>query len=279
VAAYGVHCDGADGMKTVLFCGGLGMRIRDYAENVPKPLVPIGYRPILWHLMKYYAHYGHTDFVLALGYRADMIKSFFLNYEEAVSNDLIVSEGGRKREMLTSDIEDWRISLIETGLNANIGMRLRAVRQHVAGEEMFLANYADSLTDLPLDEQIEAFRKSDAVASFVSVIPNLSYHFIEADKAGRVTAIRDIANSGLRLNGGFFIFRQEIFDYLHEGEELVVEPFERLIKAKKLQAFHYDGFWTPMDTAKDRQKYDELWSSGNTPWTVWKKNTPAPAKG
>ncbi len=266
-------------MKTVLFCGGLGMRIRDYAENVPKPLVPIGYRPILWHLMKYYAHYGHTDFVLALGYRADMIKNFFLNYEEAVSNDLIVSEGGRKREMLNSDIEDWRISLIETGLNANIGMRLRAVRQHVAGEEMFLANYADSLTDLPLDEQIEAFRKSDAVASFVSVIPNLSYHFIEADRDGRVTGIKDIANSGLRLNGGFFIFRQEIFDYLHEGEELVVEPFQRLIKEKKLQAFQYDGFWTPMDTAKDRQKYDELWSSGNTPWTVWKNDPPVPGKG
>ncbi len=165
-------------MKTVLFCGGLGMRIRDYAENVPKPLVPIGYRPILWHLMKYYAHYGHKDFVLALGYRADMIKNFFLNYEEAVSNDLIVSQGGRKRQMLNSDIEDWRISLIETGLNANIGQRLRAVRQHVAGEEMFFANYADSLTDLPLDEQVEAFRKSDAVASFVSVIPEpeLSLH-------------------------------------------------------------------------------------------------------
>jgi glucose-1-phosphate cytidylyltransferase len=255
-------------MKTVLFCGGLGMRIRDYAENVPKPLVPIGYRPILWHLMKYYAHFGHADFVLALGYRADMIKSFFLNYEEAVSNDLIVSEGGRKREMLHSDIEDWRVSLIETGLNANIGMRLRAVREHVAGEEMFFANYADSLTDLPLDEQLEAFRKSDAVASFVSVIPNLSYHFIEADKSGRVTAIRDIANSGLRLNGGFVIFRQAIFDYLHGGEELL-----------KLQAFRYDGFWTPMDTAKARQRYDGLWASGNTPWTVWKHDRTAPGKG
>jgi len=266
-------------MKTVLFCGGLGMRIRDYAENVPKPLVPIGYRPILWHLMKYYAHFGHNDFVLALGYRADMIKSFFLNYEEAVSNDLIVSEGGRKREMLHSDIDDWRVSLIETGLNANIGQRLRAVRQHVAGEEMFFANYADSLTDLPLDEQLEAFRRSDAVASFVSVIPNLSYHFIEAGKDGRVTGIKDIANSGLRLNGGFFIFRQEIFDYLHEGEELVIEPFERLIKAKKLQAYRYDGFWTPMDTAKDRQKYDELWSSGDTPWTVWKKDQATSGKG
>jgi glucose-1-phosphate cytidylyltransferase len=266
-------------MKTVLFCGGLGMRLRDHAENVPKPLVPIGYRPIMWHLMKYYAHFGHKDFVLCLGYRADLIKNFFLNYEEAVSNDLIVSEGGRKREMLTSDIDEWRVSLIETGLNANIGQRLRAVRSHVAGEEMFLANYSDGLSDLPLDDMIARFRKSDAIACFVSVVPNLSYHFVDADKSGRVTGIRDVATANLRLNGGFFIFRQAIFDYLHEGEELVIEPFQRLIEEGKLLAYEYDGFWMPMDTAKDRAKYDELWTSGKTPWTVWKSDNASLAKG
>jgi len=263
-------------MKTVIFCGGLGMRLREHSENVPKPLVPIGYRPILWHLMKYYAHHGHKDFVLCLGYRADLIKNFFLNYEEAVSNDLIVTQGGRRREMLTSDIDDWRVALMETGLNANIGERLLAVRTQVAGEEMFLANYADGLSDLPLDNQIEAFRKSDAVAVFLSVAPNLSYHFVETDAKGRVTAMRDLVQSGLRVNGGFFVFRQEIFDYIEEGEELVERPFERLIGAGKLMAYRYDGFWMPRDTAKDRARYDEMWASGHTPWTVWKRNGTPP---
>src|SRR5262249_24919348 len=157
-----------------LFCGGLGMRLRDYADNVPKPMVPLGYRPILWHLMKYYAHYGHRDFILCLGYRGDIIKNYFLNYEEGISNDFILSDGGRKRELLTSDISDWRITFVETGLSSNIGQRLMAVRKSLAGEEIFLANYSDGLTDLDLSVQTEAFRKSGAVGSFLSVRPNLS---------------------------------------------------------------------------------------------------------
>src|SRR5690349_422134 len=168
-------------MKVVLFCGGLGMRLRDYAENVPKPMVPIGYRPIIWHLMKYYAHFGHKDFILCLGYRGDMIKEYFLNYEECVSNDFVLSQGGRKRELLNSDIADWRITFVETGLNSNIGERLKAVQRHLVGEEMFLANYSDGLTDLPLQEQIDDLRRRDKVASFLCVRPNLSYHFVASE--------------------------------------------------------------------------------------------------
>ncbi len=256
-------------MKVVLFCGGLGMRLRDYADNVPKPMVPLGYRPILWHLMKYYAHFGHRDFILCLGYRGDMIKNYFLNYEEGISNDFILSEGGRKRELLTSDISDWRITFVETGLSSNIGQRLMAVRKHLAGEEMFLANYSDGLTDLNLPAQTEAFHRSGAVGSFLSVRPNLSYHFVATDAAGRVQGFRDIIQSGLRVNGGFFVFRGEIFDYMREGEELVEQPFGRLVEANKLLAYEYDGFWVPMDTAKDKSKLDELYASGRPPWYVW----------
>ncbi|HJS48646.1 MAG TPA: sugar phosphate nucleotidyltransferase [Gemmatimonadales bacterium] len=259
-------------MKVVLFCGGLGMRLRDQPENVPKPMVPIGYRPILWHLMKYYAHFGHHDFVLCLGYRADIIKNFFLAYEEAVSNDLVLHEGGARRELISSDIRDWSIALIETGLNSNIGQRLLAVRKYVAGEELFLANYADGLSDLPLGEMVEKFRRSGAVGAFLSVKPNLSYHFVETDGDGRVTGLRDMAKAGMRINGGFFVFRREIFDYLNEGEELVEEPFARLIAEGKLMAYSYDGFWLPMDTAKDRARYDELWGGGKPPWVLWRKN-------
>ena len=132
-------------MKVVLFCGGLGMRMREYSEAVPKPLVPIGYRPILWHLMKYYAHYGHKDFILCLGYRADAVKNYFLEYNECITNDFVLSEGGKKIEMLNRDIHDWNITFVDTGLMSNIGQRLKAVEEHLHGEEMFLANYSDGL--------------------------------------------------------------------------------------------------------------------------------------
>lgn len=257
-------------MKVVLFCGGLGMRLRDYAENVPKPLVSIGYRPILWHLMKYYAHWGHRDFILCLGYRGDAIRKFFLHYEECMSNDFVLSEGGRRRELLNSDIEDWRITFVDTGLSSNIGERLMAVRRYLDDDEVFLANYADGLTDLPLPDQLEHFERSGSVASFVSVRPNLSYHFVQAEADGRVSALNGIADSGLRINGGFFAFRREIFDYMEEGEELVEQPFERLIAAEQLVTYPWDGFWLAVDTAKDKERVDQLYESGTPPWMVWK---------
>ena len=256
-------------MKVVIFCGGLGMRLRDYAENIPKPLVPIGYRPIIWHLMKYYAHFGHKDFVLCLGYRGDQVKHYFLNYEEFVTNDFVLSEGGRRRELLSSDIEDWRITFVDTGLTANIGQRLVAVRKHLAGEDAFLANYADGLTDLPLPEQLAHFQRQDKVASFLCVKPNLSYHAVEAQESGLVTGFRDIVDAGVRVNGGFFIFKQAIFDYLRDGDELVLEPFQRLIRDEQLVAYPYDGFWMAVDTAKEKKRVDDLFAGGNPPWQVW----------
>ena len=262
-------------MKVVLFCGGLGMRLRDYAENVPKPMVPVGYRPILWHLMKYYAHWGHKDFILCLGYKGDVIKNFFLNYEECVSNDFILSDGGRTRELLTSDIQDWTITFVDTGLTASIGERLSAVRKHLAGEEIFLANYADGLTDLPLPEQIAHFEERQKVASFLCVKPNLSYHHVDVAPDGTVEGLTEIAESGVRVNGGFFVFRKEIFDYLHEGEDLVAEPFERLIARDELLAYRYDGFWLPVDTAKDKKRIDDLHATGHAPWELWKNGREA----
>ena len=147
-------------MKVVLFCGGLGMRIRD-AEDLPKPMVQIGYRPILWHVMKYYAHFGHKDFILCLGHRADAIKNYFLNYNECVSNDFVLSGGGKNLELLNSDIHDWRITFVDTGINSNIGQRLKAVEKYLEGEEEFLANYSDGLTDLPLPAAARTFSSAE----------------------------------------------------------------------------------------------------------------------
>jgi len=163
-------------VKVVLFCGGFGMRMREYSEALPKPMVAIGYRPILWHVMKYYAHYGHKDFILCLGYKADVIKKYFLDYDECVSNDFVLSRGGKNVELLSSDIHDWNITFVDTGLTSNIGQRLKAVQRQLEGEEMFLANYTDGLSDVPLPAVIESFKDSGNIACFVGVKPRASFH-------------------------------------------------------------------------------------------------------
>lgn len=261
-------------MKVVLFCGGFGMRLRDGAENTPKPMVNIGYRPILWHIMKYYAHYGHKDFILCLGYKGDMIKRYFLDYDETLSNNFVLTEGGRQIQLLNSDIHDWRITFVDTGLRANIGQRLKAVEPYLADDDIFMANYSDGLTDLDLNAYLEHFRKSGKIGSFVAVKPNSSFHVVSMDSQGLVGSIRDISRSGIRINGGFFAFRREIFDYIYEGEELVYEPFQRLIERKQLLAYSYDGFWACMDTFKEKQQLEDMYTSGNAAWEVWKKPSP-----
>jgi len=259
-------------MKVVIFCGGLGMRLREAADDIPKPMVPIGNRPILWHLMKYYAHYGHKDFILCLGYRADAIKKFFLNYEETSSNDFVLSNGGREIELMNRDISDWRITFADTGVNSNIGQRLMAVRNYLRGEETFLANYADGLTDMHLPSVIERFEAGGKIANFVSVRPNLTFHAVCSGPDGGVREIKPVMETDLRVNGGYFLFRRQIFDYMHAGEELVLEPFERLIKADQLVTYQHDGFTASMDTFKDKQGLDELYSKGRAPWEVWRKD-------
>jgi glucose-1-phosphate cytidylyltransferase len=260
-------------MKVVLFCGGLGLRIRD-AEDIPKPMVQIGYRPILWHVMKYYAHFGHKDFILCLGHRADVVKNYFLNYSECVSNDFVLSGGGKKLSLFNSDIQDWQITFADTGINSNIGQRLKAVEKYLEGEEEFLANYSDGLTDLPLPQQLEHFHQQDKVASFLCVRPNLSYHMVSLEEGNEnlVSGIHAINNGTVRINGGFFIFKKKIFDYIREKEELVNGPFQRLIDERQLIGYRYDGFWAGMDTIKDRQHLETLYGGGAAPWEVWKAN-------
>jgi glucose-1-phosphate cytidylyltransferase len=259
-------------MKVVLFCGGLGMRLREYSERVPKPLVPLGYRPIVWHVMKYYAHFGHKDFILCLGYKGDTIKDYFLNYDECLSNDFTLSKGGRRIELLRKDIDDWRITFVETGINSNIGERLRAVKPFLEKEEMFLANYSDGLTDFPLPILIKEAKRSGAVGTFLTVRPNYSFHFVARGPGGVVTGVEDIIGANAWINGGYFVFRREIFDYMQPGEELVEQPFQRLIAEKKLRAHDYDGFWRCVDTFKDLQSLEQLHSRGDAPWQVWLKD-------
>ena len=262
-------------MKVVLFCGGLGLRLREYSDTVPKPMVPIGVRPVLWHVMRYYAHFGHREFVLALGYRAEVIKEYFLRYSEALSNDFILAEGGTKLDLLSTDIQDWRITFADTGHHSVVGQRLLNVRRHIGDDEMFLANYGDTLTDAPLDSLVDDFRRSGRIAAFLCVRPTYSFHLVEFGDDNRVTGIEHVQHSDTWINGGYFLFRREIFDYLRPGEDLVEAPFGRLIAEGQLMGFRYDGFWAPMDTLKDKQELDALYERGDPPWAVWRRQDPA----
>ena len=257
-------------MKVVLFCGGLGTRLRDYSENIPKPLVQIGYRPILWHVMKYYAHYGHKEFILCLGYKADKIKDYFLNYKEYVTNDFTLSNGGKDIELMSNDIQDWKITFVDTGLNTNIGSRLKLVEKFVKDEEMFLANYSDGLTDLPLPKMIDELVRSGNVGSFMCAPPSQTFHVVTLGEENLVKDIKYVRNSGIVVNAGYYVFRKQIFDYLKPGEELVLEPFQRLIAKGLLRGYRYDRFWA-MDTFKEQQELTDIFNQGNAPWEVWKK--------
>lgn len=257
-------------MKVVLFCGGMGLRLREYSENVPKPMVPVGYRPILWHLMKYYAHFGHKDFILCLGYKADAIKDYFLNYNEAASNDFVLRKGGHDIQLLSNDISDWTITFVDTGMNSNIGQRLMRVKEHLKDEEMFLANYADNVSDAPLPAMIEHLTKQPSkVASCISVRPCHTFHVWNSDENGEVSSIRPITDADVWMNGGFFVFRKEFWKYINEGEEIVNEPFARLIAEKKLCTYKHNGFWACMDTFKERMTLEDLSQKGKAPWMLW----------
>lgn len=254
-------------MKVVLFCGGLGTRIRDYSDKIPKPMVPIGYRPVLWHVMNYYASFGHKDFILCLGHQADVIKKYFLNYDESLTNNFILENGGRDIKLLHSDIDDWRITFVDTGLNSNIAQRLVAVKPYLEGEDAFLANYSDGLTDFPIPDMIEKHASCGAVASFLCIKPYHSFHVVDADEnSGVVRGIENTGDADFWVNGGFFVLSKEIFNYIEDGEELVNEPFQKLIMEEKLQACKYRGFWGCMDTYKEKQVLDEMYSSGKAPW-------------
>ncbi|MFO1417731.1 MAG: hypothetical protein U1E83_03595 [Methylotetracoccus sp.] len=249
-------------MKVVLFCGGFGNPLRECSDSVPKPLVQIGRRPILWHLMRYYAHYGHNDFVLCLGYLGDEVRDYFLRHSR----------------------DDWRLTFVDTGLYTNIGQRLLTVRRHLEDDEFFLANYSDNLSDLPHDIYLAEFVRRRCIASFIAVHPANgpqgydgdwhglidSEHRMISDGEGLVTAIEPDDDMDFRVNGGFFCLHRRIFDYIQEGEDLVEQPFHRLIERRLLWAYRYDGFWEPLDTWHDKNVFDQLDDAGDCPWMTWR---------
>ncbi|MCX6467409.1 MAG: glucose-1-phosphate cytidylyltransferase [Pseudonocardiales bacterium] len=256
-------------MKVVLFCGGYGTRMRDGATDLPKPMHGVGPRPLVWHVMRYYAHFGHTDFVLCLGYGAEHIKDFFLHYSETASNDFVLR--GDAVELLGSDIGDWTITFVHTGLDSPIGERLRRVRSHVADEEIFLANYADVLTDAPLDEMVARFRRSDAVAALLAVPPQAAFHCVGLGADDRITSVSSLRDMPIWENGGYFVLRPEIIDMIPENGDLVEDAYAKLATDGRLLAHRHTGFWQPADTAKERAHLERLYHSGRRPWMRWER--------
>jgi glucose-1-phosphate cytidylyltransferase len=257
-------------VKVVLFCGGLGMRMRESPTSlVPKPMGMVGERPLLWHVMRYYAYFGHTDFILCLGYGATAIKEYFLNYDETKSNDFVLENGAREMKLFSTDISDWRITFVDTGLHSEIGERLRRVRRHVDGEAMFMANYADVLTNAPLPDMIARFEATSAVASLLAVPPQSSHHVVDIGSDGLITQVTPMRDLRQWENGGYFIFRPEIFDHLHEGEDLVGDAIMRLVPQRRVFAYAYKGYWSPADTVKERAYLEEMYHKGTCPWMVW----------
>ena len=256
-------------MKVVLFCGGFGMRMRVGDDPTPKPMMTVGHRPVLWHIMRYYAHFGHHEFILCLGYGAQAVKDYFLHYQETTSNDFVLRKAGDEIELLDTDISDWSITFVDTGMDTAIGERLRRVRRYLDGDEMFLANYGDVLTDLDIPTQIRAL-PDDHVGSLVAVAPQDSFHVVRIAPEGALTGIEPVMTMDMRINGGFFVLRQGIFDYLDEGDDLVMNGCVRAAKDGRFTAFRFDGFWACMDTLKERAQLEELDRSGRAPWQLWK---------
>jgi glucose-1-phosphate cytidylyltransferase len=258
-------------MKVVILCGGFGTRIRDVADDIPKPMIPVGNHPILWHIMKYYATYGHDRFVLCLGYKGQVIKDFFMNYQ-AHTRDLTVSLGGADGVEYHSKHEEtnWRVTLAETGLRAMTGARIARIRQYV-GDDDFMLTYGDGVGDVDLDQLLAFHRAHGKALTMTAVRPPGRFGEVVAD-GGRVVEFNEKPQAtGGRISGGFFVATATLFDYLEQSDDCVFErePMRRLVADEQMMVYEHDGFWQPMDTNREYELLNELYEKGDAPWIRW----------
>lgn len=259
-------------MKVVILCGGYGTRIRDVADDIPKPMIPIGGKPILWHIMKYYSHFGFNDFILCLGYKGYTIKDFFLNYE-AHTKDLTISTGSNPSIYYHSNqtMDEWKITLAETGNDAMTGARIKRIHKYLQDDENFLLTYGDGVGDVNLDELTDYHKSHGKVLTVTGVRPPGRFGEMMIDR-GRVQAFNEKPQaSGGRINGGFFVCKQELFNYLDDREDLIFErdPINRLVKDGQMMVYEHDGFWQPMDTSREYKLLNDYVERGEAPWVVW----------
>lgn len=258
-------------MKVVILCGGFGTRIRDVADNIPKPMIRIGQQPILWHIMKYYASYGFRDFILCLGYKGEMIRDFFLNYEVHTQDTTLVLGCGRggMRFHGDHDAHGWHVTLADTGQAALTGARIRKIKKYIGDDEQFMMTYGDGVGDIDLDKLLDFHRAHGKALTVTGVRPPGRFGELMANADGLVTRFNEKpqATAG-RISGGFFVCRREIFSYLDEREDLVFEqePMNRLVADRQMCVYEHDGFWQPMDTSREYQLLNSIYAGGNAPW-------------
>ncbi len=260
-------------MKTVILCGGFGTRIRDVADNIPKPMIPLGDKPIIWHIMKYYACWGHKEFILCLGYKGQSIKDFFLNYEASTSDFTLTLGKQGQVEYHSSPAEtEWRITLAETGLNTLTGSRLKRVQKYLADEDHFMLTYGDGVGSINIDQLIDFHRSHGKIMTVSGVRPPGRFGELEIgeDKAVKGFNEKPQATGG-RISGGYFVCRQEIFKYLddHDNQTLEREPMQNLAQAGQMMVYEHDDFWQPMDTYRDYTLLNGLIEKGEAPWMIW----------
>lgn len=258
-------------MKVVILCGGMGTRMREETEFKPKPLVPIGRMPVLWHIMKIYSHYGFRDFILCLGYKGEMIKEYFLNFEE-MTNDFTLNLRSKKEKVTHHNkerLEDWNITFVDTGFETNTGGRVKGIEHLVDGDEFFLT-YGDGLSNVNISKLLDYHRSKKKVGTLTAINPTSPFGIIEVAN-GIAKSFKEKPRLEGLINGGFFVFNKKIFDYLEENSILEEEPLKRLTAEKGLAVYEHNDFWQCMDTFKDVERLNKMWREGDTPWKVWER--------
>ena len=256
-------------MKTVILAGGYGTRIRDVADDIPKPMIPIGPYPILWHIMKTYANFGHTEFIICLGYKGQIIKDFFLNYE-AHTQDITIELGNSRNLVFhnTHNESDWKVTLADTGTKSMTGSRISRIRKYV-GNEDFMLTYGDGVSDIDIDKLLSFHKSHGKILTVTGVRPPGRFGEMVCNSDGLVKEFNEKpqASAG-RISGGYFVANAKIFDYLSDNENLVFEqiPIRQLAADGELMMFEHDGFWQPMDTSREYQLLNSLFENGNAPW-------------
>ncbi len=257
-------------MKTVILCGGFGTRIRDVADNIPKPMIPIGPYPVLLHIMKYYAQFGHKDFILCLGHQGDVIKNFFVNYKNR-TQDFTLSLNNTRPIMYHTRTEemDWNVTLADTGLSALTGARVKQIEKYIGQDDEFMLTYGDGVGDVDITALLAFHRKHGKILTVTGVNPPGRFGELAGDSTGLVTEFNEKPQSaGGRISGGFFVCKRALFTYLSERNDLVFEkePLRQLVADKQMMMYEHNGFWQPMDTAREYALLNELYAEGKAPW-------------
>jgi glucose-1-phosphate cytidylyltransferase len=257
-------------MKVVILAGGQGTRISEESHLKPKPMVEIGERPILWHIMKIYSHYGFNDFIICLGYKGYAIKEYFSNYYLHHSDITFDFSNDNTMQIHSNIAEPWRVTLVDTGLETMTGGRIKRIQKYI-GNETFMLTYGDGVGDVDIPETIKLHKQRNALATVTAVQPSGRYGALVLDKEDTVGGFHEKpAGDGNWINAGFFVFEPQIFDNIDNDSTILErEPLERLAQSGQMVAYKHEGFWSPMDTKRDKERLEEMWVLGNASWKVW----------